>query len=53
MTTSDSKSVRDVDFGIFFFASSVDSLLGKGDLYKLVLDSDRFADRHGFSSVWV
>ena len=50
--TTQKRTVKDVDFGIFFFASSVDSLSGK-DVYRLLVESARFADRHGFSSVWV
>jgi natural product biosynthesis luciferase-like monooxygenase protein len=38
-------------FGLMFFASSEDALAG--DKYRLVLESARFGDRHGFSSVWV
>lgn len=53
MSTNQTKTVQDVDFGIFFFASSIDSLRGKGDLYNLLIESARFADGHGFSSVWV
>lgn len=39
------------EFGIMFFSASEESLLT--DKYKLVLESARFADQHGFSSVWV
>lgn len=53
MSTNQTKTVKDVDFGIFFFASSIDSLRGKGDLYNLLIETARFADGHGFSSVWV
>lgn len=38
-------------FGLMFFASSEDSL--KGDKYRLVIESAKFGDKHGFSSVWV
>ncbi len=38
-------------FGLMFFAASEDSL--GPDKYRLVLDSARFADQAGFSSVWV
>ena len=38
-------------FGLMFFAASEDSLAG--DKYRLVVESARFADEHGFSSVWV
>ncbi len=38
-------------FGLMFFAASEESL--GADKYRLVRDSARFADREGFSSVWV
>ncbi len=38
-------------FGVMFFAASEDALAG--DKYRLVVESARFGDRHGFSSVWV
>jgi phthiocerol/phenolphthiocerol synthesis type-I polyketide synthase D len=38
-------------FGLMFFASSEEAL--GGDKYRLVLESARFADGNGFSSVWV
>ena len=38
-------------FGLMFFAASEDSLAG--DRYRLLVESARFADEHGFSSVWV
>jgi natural product biosynthesis luciferase-like monooxygenase protein len=38
-------------FGLMFFASTENALAG--DKYRLVLESARFADAHGFSSVWV
>jgi natural product biosynthesis luciferase-like monooxygenase protein len=40
-----------VKFGLMFFAASEDALAG--DKYRLVVESARFGDRHGFSSVWV
>ena len=40
-----------VKFGLMFFAASEDALAG--DRYRLVVESARFGDRHGFSSVWV
>ena len=40
-----------MDFGLMFFASSEDALQGSG--YDLVIQSARFADENGFSSVWV
>ncbi len=38
-------------FGLMFFASSEESL--SGNKYRVVLESARFADANGFSSVWV
>ena len=38
-------------FGLMFFAASEDSL--GADKYRLVVESARFADQAGFSSVWV
>ena len=38
-------------FGLMFFAASEDSL--GADKYRLIVESARFADRTGFSSVWV
>lgn len=38
-------------FALMLFASSEDALAG--DKYHLVMESARFGDRHGFSSVWV
>ena len=38
-------------FGLMFFAASEDSL--GADKYRLVVDSARFGDREGFSTVWV
>jgi natural product biosynthesis luciferase-like monooxygenase protein len=38
-------------FGLMFFASTEDALVG--DKYRLVVESARFGDRNGFSSVWV
>jgi len=39
------------EFGIMFFSASEESLLT--DKYRLVMEAARFADQHGFSSVWV
>ncbi len=38
-----------MDFGLFFFA---DSTLDGDDKYRLLMDGARFADDHGFNSVW-
>lgn len=40
-----------MQFGFMFFASGEDALLE--EKYRLVLESAQFADRHGFTSVWV
>ncbi|MGK7875559.1 MAG: type I polyketide synthase [Xenococcaceae cyanobacterium] len=37
-------------FGLMFFASSEDALVG--DKYSLVIESAKFGDRRGFSSIW-
>ncbi|MFE1322231.1 MupA/Atu3671 family FMN-dependent luciferase-like monooxygenase [Kitasatospora phosalacinea] len=38
-----------MEFGLFYFA---DYGSAGGDRYRLLLESVKFADRHGFSSVW-
>lgn len=38
-------------FGLMLFSSSEDSLAG--DKYSLVVESARFGDRNGFSSIWL
>ena len=38
-------------FGLIFFASGEDQ--GETDKYRLVFESARFADAHGFSSLWI
>ncbi len=38
-----------MDYSLFFFA---DSAAAGGDAYRLLLDSARFADAHGFTAVW-
>ncbi|MDQ2886092.1 MAG: LLM class flavin-dependent oxidoreductase [Chloroflexota bacterium] len=50
-SVSSLNSHRDMQFGLIFFASS-EAPQGK-DRYRLVIDSARFADRHGFASVWI
>ena len=41
---------KSMEFGLFYFAdSNADSSQGK---YRLYLEGAKFADRHGFSSVW-
>jgi natural product biosynthesis luciferase-like monooxygenase protein len=39
-----------MSFGVMFFNGTEE---GSRERYRLVLESARFADRHGFSSVWV
>lgn len=39
-------------FGLFYFASDEGGAEG-AEKYKLLLDGARFADQHGFSSVWM
>jgi natural product biosynthesis luciferase-like monooxygenase protein len=45
------KTVRPISFSPMFFAASEDSL--EGELYRLVIEAGRFADRNGFAAVWV
>ncbi len=40
---------RPVSMSMFYFAAGEDQA---GDGYRLLLDSARFADRHGFEAVW-
>lgn len=42
---------RSLQFGLMFFASGKEVL--EQDKYRLVLESARFADQHGFASVWL
>src|SRR6266851_5085523 len=44
-------SHMDMEFGLIFFASS--EAPHSGDRYRLVIDSAKIADRHGFSSIWI
>lgn len=41
----------DIDFGLFYFSSD-ESATGAGGKYRLLLEGARFADAHGFNSVW-
>lgn len=43
--------MKAIDFGLFYFASSEGGGEAR-DGYRLILESARYADRHGFSSVW-
>ncbi len=47
-TDTSDKGIR---FGLIFFSSSETPF--SGDKYRLVIESSKFADRHGFSSVWI
>jgi natural product biosynthesis luciferase-like monooxygenase protein len=40
-----------MQFGLFFFSSS--EAVAEGDRYRLLFESAKFADEHGFSSVWI
>ena len=44
-------TVQAMQFGLMFFASGEAS--NDQDKYRLVIESAKFADRHGFSSIWV
>lgn len=44
-------AVPTVKFGLFFFAGADGSPPGR-DRYRLLLDSAKYADQHGFSAVW-
>jgi 8-amino-7-oxononanoate synthase len=43
-------TVGSMDFSVFFFSSDAERGADAG--YRLVLDSARFADQHGFAAVW-
>ncbi|KIA66030.1 MupA/Atu3671 family FMN-dependent luciferase-like monooxygenase [Nocardia vulneris] len=47
----DSRAGAAVEFGLFFFAS--DAQQRSSQRYQLLFDSARFADAHGFSSIWL
>ncbi|PZD72651.1 Phthiocerol/phenolphthiocerol synthesis polyketide synthase type I PpsC [Acaryochloris thomasi RCC1774] len=40
-----------MQFGLMFFASGEDNL--EQDRYRLVIESAKFADQNGFSSIWI
>jgi len=50
-TTTD-KSDKGISFGLIFFASSEAPFSGDNK-YRLVIESTKYADRHGFSGVWI
>jgi natural product biosynthesis luciferase-like monooxygenase protein len=41
---------RDLQFGLYFFSG--DGSTSSSDKYRLLLDSAKFADEHGFAAVW-
>lgn len=43
------RSTRPISFSLFYFAAGEDAA---SDGYRLLLESARFADRHGFEAVW-
>jgi natural product biosynthesis luciferase-like monooxygenase protein/amino acid adenylation domain-containing protein len=45
------RGTKRMDFGLFYFASAEDAKPGR-DAYRLLIEGAKFADRHGFSSVW-
>jgi len=45
------KSGQGIEFGLIFFSSS-EAPFG-GNKYRLVIELARFADQHGFSSLWI
>jgi phthiocerol/phenolphthiocerol synthesis type-I polyketide synthase D len=47
----DGLNSKDLQFSLMFFACTEDAL--RGSNYRLVIESARFADKHGFTSVWV
>ena len=43
---------RPLDFGLFFWNVAEEHDLGRAEKYRLLLESARFADTHGFNAVW-
>ncbi|HSK64648.1 MAG TPA: MupA/Atu3671 family FMN-dependent luciferase-like monooxygenase, partial [Pyrinomonadaceae bacterium] len=43
-------AVASISFGLYFFSD--DGFKTSDDKYRLVLESAKFADRHGFTAVW-
>lgn len=43
-------SAKNIDFSLFYFASQ--SNAPQAETYRLLMDSVRYADEHGFSAVW-
>ena len=44
-------SGRGIDFGLIFFSSNEAPF--SGEKYRLVIESTKYADKHGFSSIWI
>lgn len=47
---TDRPAAKSVSFSLYFFSD--DGTKASDDKYRLVLESAKFADRHGFSAVW-
>lgn len=45
-------AARALHFGLFFWNVAEEHDLGRSDKYRLLLESARFADTHGFNAVW-
>jgi len=50
-TASPAAPGRPMEVGVFFF--SAQDVATQGDKYRLFLECVRYADRHGFSAVWI
>src|SRR5262249_53582919 len=48
---SGNESIKSISCSLMFFASNED--VEKGEKYRLVIESARYGDRHGFLGVWV
>ncbi len=49
-STDSTSAERPMQFGLFYFGD--DNSISGSDKYRLYLEGAKFADRHGFSSVW-
>lgn len=45
-----SRAARSIDFSLYFFSD--DGSTTSDDKYRLVLESAKFADQHGFTAIW-
>ena len=43
---------RRIEFGLFYWNVADETSLDQRDKYRLLLESAKFADRHGFNAVW-